>query len=165
MRIAASQGFNVKGHFNCGAVRFEIGTDVSEVFICHCSICRRFTGSSGIAVVLVDNGQFRWLSGEENISAWKKPNSEWESWFCQTCGSAVPGNNDSKRVFVPAGLIANGAGKLRVAHHIFVEPKASWDEIGDNGKQHSGAFDRRAGEGQGDGENYTEIVTYHARCP
>lgn len=142
MRIVAFQGFKVKGNCNCGAVRFEIDTAVSEVIICHCSICRRFTGSSGIAVVLVNRGPFRWLSGEENISTWKKPNSEWQSWFCQICGSAVPGLNDSKRIFVPAGSIADEAGELRVAHHIFVDSKASWDVIGDDGKQHPDAFGR-----------------------
>jgi hypothetical protein len=113
---------------------------VSQVFICHCSICRRFTGSSGIAVVLVDKNKFKWLSGEESIGTWKRPDSEWQSRFCRTCGSAVPGDNDAKKMFIPAGSITSGMGELCVAHHIFVGSKASWDVIGDNGKQHFEAF-------------------------
>ncbi len=41
------------GECNCGAVQFEIAADLSGVFVCHCSICRRSTGSNGIAVVVV----------------------------------------------------------------------------------------------------------------
>jgi hypothetical protein len=43
-------------------------------------------------------------------------------------------------MFIPAGLIAEGGDDLAVAHHIFVESKAAWDQIGDAGKQHPGAF-------------------------
>ena len=37
------------GECNCGAVQFEIDAQLSGVFVCHCSICRRSTGSNGIA--------------------------------------------------------------------------------------------------------------------
>jgi hypothetical protein len=129
-----------QGHCNCGAVSFEISTPISQVFVCHCSICRRYTGANGIAVIIVGNDAFRWLRGEDQIAMWKKPNAEWESWFCRTCGSALPGRNDPARMFVPAGLISEGGEALKVAHHIFVGSKAAWDEIGDVGKQHHEAF-------------------------
>ena len=35
---------------------------------------------------------------------------------------------------------------LRVKHHIWVDSRARWDEIGDSGTRHRGAFN--AGEGQ-----------------
>ena len=47
-----------RGECNCGAVAFEIDADISDVFVCHCSICRKFTGSNGIAVVVIDNNAF-----------------------------------------------------------------------------------------------------------
>ena len=130
------------GQCNCGAVAFEITGDISEVAICHCSICRRATGSNGIAVVVVDNRSFRWTRGEEAIATWKKPDADWQIWFCGICGSPLPGANDESRTFVPAGLIARGGESLRVAHHVWVDSKASWDVIGDSGKQHAEAFIR-----------------------
>ena len=129
-----------RGECNCGAVAFEIDAELSGVYVCHCSICRRSTGSSGIAVVIVDNGAFRWTRGKEQIATWKKPNADWETWFCRTCGSRLPGANDESRMFVPAGLISDGGDTLRVIHHIWVGSKAGWDEIGDSGKQHAEAF-------------------------
>ena len=128
------------GACNCGAVAFEIIGDLSGVFVCHCSICRRATGSNGIAVVVVDNDAFRWIRGEDYIATWKKPDADWQMWRCSTCGSPVPGINDETRMFVPAGLILDGGESLKVIHHIWVDSKAAWDEIGDSGKQHREAF-------------------------
>ena len=131
----------VKGQCNCGSVAFEIDSDISEVFICHCSICRKSTGSNGIAVVIVDNDLFRWTQGNNTIAFWEKPGAEWHTSFCRVCGSSLPGINDESRMYVPAGLITEGGESLKVAHHIWVESKAVWDEIGDSGKQHLQSFE------------------------
>ena len=45
-------------------------------------------------MVLVPNDQFRWVRGHELIATWKKPNADWQAWFCSVCGSSVPGEND-----------------------------------------------------------------------
>lgn len=129
-----------KGECNCGAVKYAIDVDPSDVFVCHCSICRRATGSNGIAVVVVPNDRFRWVSGTEHVVTWKKPNANWQMSFCNVCGSPLPGENDATRMFVPAGSIVQGGDMLRVAHHVWVGSKASWDEIGDAGVQHPEAF-------------------------
>lgn len=130
----------IAGQCNCGSVRFAIRSQPSGVYVCHCSICRRSTGSNGIAVALVSNDDFRWTGGQEYIAMWTKPDSTWETWFCKVCGSRVPGRNDSTRMFVPAGLLADAGSALRVIHHIWVGSKADWDEIGDAGKQHMEGF-------------------------
>lgn len=129
-----------QGECNCGAVAFEISAPISEVFVCHCSICRRYSGSNGIAVVVINNESFRWLRGDSQIATWKKPDADWHAWFCRVCGSALPGPNDASRMFVPAGLISTGGEALKVTQHIWVGSKAVWDEISDAGKQHQEAF-------------------------
>jgi len=130
------------GECNCGAVSFEITSEISDVIICHCSICRRATGSNGIAVLIVNNDDFRWTSGEELITSWKKPDADWLMGFCRNCGSPVPDANDESRMFVPAGSIKDGGESLTVKHHIWVDSKAAWDEIGDSGRRHPEAFQK-----------------------
>ena len=111
----------MRGECSCGAVAFEIDADPAGVIVCHCSICRRSTGSNGIAVVVIDNDAFRWTRGEEQIATWKKPGADWQTWFCRVCGSPLPGENDESRMFVPAGSIADGGVDLRVIHPIWVD--------------------------------------------
>ena len=62
----------VLGQCNCGEVAFKIYDDISDVYICHCSICRKSTGSNGIAVFVVDNESFQWMLGEEQVLTWKQ---------------------------------------------------------------------------------------------
>jgi len=136
----------VSGHCNCGSVRFEYEGKPAGVYVCHCSICRRATGANGIAVVLVPNARFRWTQGEEHIAHWSKPASQWETWFCRHCGSRVPGKNDDERMFVPAGLLPGAGLGLKVEAHIWVDSKAEWDEIGDQGNQHPEHYVRAAAQ-------------------
>ena len=129
-----------RGECNCGGVRFEIDADLAGIFVCHCSICRRSTGSNGIAVVVFPKERFQWIRGEELVATWRKPGTEWQKWFCSVCGSPVPGENDAKTMFAPAGSLTQGAEALKVIHHVWVGSKAPWDEIGDSGEQHAEGF-------------------------
>ena len=129
-----------RGECNCGAVEFEIAVPISELYICHCSICRRHSGTNGMAVVVVPNGMFRWKRGKEHITTWRKPDADWEVNFCKICGSSLPGPNDDSTTYVPAGSIVQGDEKLKVAAHIWVDSKAAWDEIGDSGQRYGEAY-------------------------
>ena len=144
-----------KGQCNCGAVQFEITVDTDEteeagnaggsgtlgtIYMCHCSICRRMTGAAGVPVLVLRNEDFRWLSGQDQIATWRKPTGDWQCWFCRCCGSPLPGQNDPARIYVPAGLLQDGADRLQVRHHIWTGSKAPWDVIGDGGQQHPEAF-------------------------
>lgn len=130
----------LSGQCNCGAVAYELSAEPWGVFVCHCSICRRATGTNGNAVLLIPNEHFRWKSGLAHITTWTKPGHDWQTWFCKVCGANVPGENDAQRMFIPAGSLDDDRN-LRVLDHIWVDSKASWDEIGDAGQQHAGAFD------------------------
>jgi len=130
----------INGECNCGAVSFEISSPVEDVFICHCSICRRNTGGLGIAVTIVPTESLKWITGKTKINSWSKPNHDWQTCFCNICGSPVPGKNDDNNLYVPVSLLNNGMEQLMVKHHIFVGSKANWEEIGDAGIQHIGAY-------------------------
>ncbi|WP_326540361.1 GFA family protein [Pseudorhodoferax sp.] len=125
-----------QGSCSCGAVRFEVDGALSDVYLCHCSICRRSTGANGIAVLVVANERFRWTQGEDQIARWSKPVGDWHTQFCRVCGAKLPGENDAARMFIPAGSLLDGTEALRVVHHLFVGSKAAWDLIGDTGQQH-----------------------------
>jgi hypothetical protein len=130
----------LRGECNCGGIAFEADGPVRGIFCCHCSICRTYTGANGIAVALVDREAFRWRRGGDKVGMWQKPGADWQAWFCPTCGSPVPGPNDARTMFIPAGLVREGGDDLRVAAHIWVGSKAAWDEIGDSAEQYPEAY-------------------------
>ncbi|ESP93975.1 GFA family protein [Pseudoalteromonas luteoviolacea] len=127
-----------KGSCNCNAVQFEVRSPIEHIYICHCSICRKAGGGNGVSVAVVNNNDFVWLCGQEFIKTWHKPNHDWLCRFCTECGSNLPGKNDEQRMYVPVGLISNtDLENAKVAHHLWVSCKASWEHIGGEGKQHA----------------------------
>jgi hypothetical protein len=130
-----------KGSCNCGAVQYEIDHVIDYLYACHCSICRKWSGAQGVVVALVPNSTFRWVQGQDSLAHWSKPDADWASCFCNTCGSAMPGPNDAGTMFIPAGSLTEGADGLQISDHIFIGSKADWDQIGDNGRQHLDAYE------------------------
>lgn len=95
----------MRGHCLCTQIQFEVaGTDF-KLYQCHCSLCRRQSGSSANAATIAAERNFRWLQGQELISSWVKP-SGFRADFCSVCGSPVPNPlRGLPWVWVPTGLL------------------------------------------------------------
>ena len=117
----------------CGEVQFEIEGETPHLYQCHCSLCRKQSGSSANAATIVHESNFSWKSGLGKISYFKK-DTGFTSNFCSTCGSPVPNQlRDTDKYWIPAGLFENEGGQEVVAH-ICTQSKASWEEISTSGK-------------------------------
>lgn len=128
----------IKGSCFCEQIKFEITGAIPNIYQCHCSECRKTTGSSANAGFFVSKDQYSWLSSKDNITEFTKE-SGYQVNFCRSCGSPVPNPTSikPKMMWIPAGLLDNPPD-LKVANHLFVDSKASWDEIAGSGKQHAG---------------------------
>ena len=135
----------ITGSCLCGGVKFSIAGEPGPIGQCHCSKCRKVSGTNGNSVFHAARDNFQWTGGEQLIATYHVPDGNgWHSSFCKTCGSPLP--IDGKEVgifFVPAGLLDDDHGTRGYAVHIFVESKAPWDEISDNAPQFSGGFDSK----------------------
>lgn len=124
----------IRGSCLCGAVRFEYARAVTGVGMCHCSLCRKVSGTAGNAILVVPATDFRWTAGEDLQRTYRKP-SGWQTTFCATCGSPLPQTlRGAAAYWVPAGLLDDDPG-VGVGGHIWVGSKASWDEIADGAPQ------------------------------
>jgi hypothetical protein len=119
----------------CGEIRFEITGEIPNLYQCHCSLCRKVTGTSANAATFINQENFNWLSGKDNIRSFIKETG-FRSDFCSTCGSPAPNKlRGTSKYWVPAGLLEETEG-LEVVEHIYTNSKAQWDLIGDHGTQH-----------------------------
>ncbi|MDX1560806.1 MAG: GFA family protein [Marinobacter sp.] len=116
----------MKGECLCGGVKFRIKGSIPNLYQCHCSLCRKVTGSSANAATFVKQEDFRWLSGQEKISSFQKPTG-YRSDFCSVCGSPVPNQlRGMELVWVPAGLMEESF-KAAVNVHLHMGSAASWE--------------------------------------
>ncbi len=119
----------------CGGVRFEIARAVGPFELCHCSRCRKASGSAFSALVGVRAADFRLVQGAELIERYDAPLREapppYRTCFCRRCGSPVPEPPPDAAWFeIPAGLLDGDPGR-RPERHIYVEHRAPWFEIAD----------------------------------
>lgn len=95
----------MKGSCLCGAVAFEVSVSPSLFYRCHCSLCRKQSGTGYNLATLVKASDFFWLKGEKGISSWQKPTG-YRTDFCSSCGSTVPNLlRDMPYVWLPVGLL------------------------------------------------------------
>lgn len=123
------------GRCLCGAVEFEIEGNVSQMEACHCSRCRKTSGSAFSSALLCGTKSFRWIKGEDEITSFRLP-SGFAHHFCSVCGSPTPSLEpiEGKVVPIPAGSLESDPG-TRIQWHAFVGSKAAWDEILDDAEQ------------------------------
>ena len=120
----------VHGSCLCGAVGWQADGPFELMHHCHCSMCRKFHGSSFATLVGAPLDDFRWLQGEDDIGSYAS-SAELTRPFCSRCGSPVPGDGGEGRTFMPAGCLDDDPGERPVAH-IFAASKAPWHEISDD---------------------------------
>lgn len=124
----------MRGKCLCGAIEFELSGDVPNLYQCHCSLCRKVTGSAANAAFRIGTDQFAWLSGSEQIREFVTE-SGFKSHFCASCGSPVPNlTSNNSAYWIPVGLLEESS-ELELVAHLYVESKAAWDVIADVGEQ------------------------------
>lgn len=70
------------GSCHCGAVRFEITTDLTQAIACNCSICSK----KGALHHRVSPQQFKLLAGEDALALYQFGTKTAKHWFCKHCG-------------------------------------------------------------------------------
>ena len=134
----------ITGSCLCGGVRFEVDLPFIRAGHCHCSRCRKHSGTSVCTQGRVWRNQFRLLHGAELIRNFKTAGHASKA-FCSVCGSSLFGGDwpDGAQVSIRLGAIDGDPG-IRPQFHTFVDSKAPWDEITDDLPQYPEAWSKDA---------------------
>lgn len=117
----------LRGACLCGAVTYEVEAPFLRFAHCHCSRCRRATGSAHASNLYAAPERFRWTSGEALVRRYDLPSARsFATTFCTTCGAPLPHHTRSGReVVVPAGSLDEDPG-LKPRAHIFFGSRSGW---------------------------------------
>ncbi|SEC77326.1 GFA family protein [Rhodobacter sp. 24-YEA-8] len=111
------------GQCLCGAVRLTISSPPSELSVCHCGMCRRWTGSAFVTIDVAPHNLH--IEGAGHVRAYAS--SDWASRsFCDTCGTTLwyrlkdaPGHDD---YYIAAGLL-DDLTDIRLTREIYIDAK------------------------------------------
>ena len=117
----------VSGSCLCGKVTYRVTGNMKIFQYCHCSRCRKFTGSAFASNLLVSPDQFRWSTGEDLVGRYEQPDAKhFATSFCKNCGSSLPWLAKSGRsVVVPAGTL-DGNPQIKPFQNIYCASRAVW---------------------------------------
>jgi hypothetical protein len=117
----------------CGGVRFRVTGRFRRANHCHCSRCRKHSGTFGLTQGRVPRGSFELLAGEHLLHVYR-PAGGMVKVFCSECGSSVFGGTwpDGPEVSIRFGALDGDPG-IRPQYHSHVASKAAWDEVCDDG--------------------------------
>ena len=63
----------------CGAVKYEVAGEAKRFYHCHCSRCRKATGTGHASNLFLQPATLTWLVGQEHVRAFKVPEAAvWE---------------------------------------------------------------------------------------
>jgi hypothetical protein len=118
----------ISGQCLCGTVQYEIMPPYLDFVFCHCERCQKATGSIHSANIFLDPKQFKWVTGEKEVTLFLHPTADnYPRAFCKKCGSSVPRfARDGVRFMIPAGGLNEDPG-ITPTKNIFWSLKQPWD--------------------------------------
>ena len=119
----------MKGSCLCGRVEFTIDPPFKVFQYCHCSRCRKVTGSAHASNIFVPINQFEWQKGSEHVGRFEPEGTKYfATSFCNRCGSSLPWEAKAgNTVIVPAGSLDDDP-EMKPQQNIFWESRACWYE-------------------------------------
>jgi hypothetical protein len=122
----------VHGSCLCGAVAYEVRLPLAEFVHCHCSRCRKATGSACSANAYVPPEAFRWTRGAEVVKRFDLPQARsFATAFCSRCGAPLPhATRSGREIIIPAGSFDDNPG-VKPSIHLHWGSRAGWTTIDD----------------------------------
>lgn len=118
-------GEHLTGHCLCGAVSFALPVESAPVGVCHCGMCRRWTGGPMMAISHAYAIEF---AGKEHIATYASSDVV-ERAFCKLCGSALYTRmRGQDQYFLAAGAI-DQQDALTLQEEIFIDCKPGYYEF------------------------------------
>ena len=115
----------------CGSVRYELSTELGDFGYCHCTSCRKASGSAHAANSPVDRSAFVLISGADTLREFESSPGKFRA-FCSRCGSPIYAYLATSRdvLRIRLGSLDSSFAKQPKAH-TFVSDKATWEPIDD----------------------------------
>jgi len=116
----------------CGDIQIKVNGNISDIIHCHCSLCRKNSGTAYATNGFINTADFEITSGVTKLTSFSfKPGRNRH--FCSQCGSPVYSTNEDEptRLRIRLGIFDSEISERPISHN-FVSSKASWEDLDAN---------------------------------
>ena len=123
-----------KGSCLCGNIQLQASTMKTNLGVCHCGMCRKWSAGPFLAV---DCGTDLKIEGEEYLEVYSS--SDWaERGFCKVCGTHLFYRLKENKQHIVSSEIFNEK-ELHFDHQIFIDDKPGYYDFSNDTKNMTGA--------------------------
>lgn len=118
-----------KGSCLCGAVNVEVHGAIRDIIHCHCSLCRKNSGTAYATNGFINTKEFKVNDPDNKLTYYEfKPGKKRH--FCSVCASPIYSSNAEKPELLRLrlGLLDSDIDERPMSHN-FVDSKANWDDL------------------------------------
>lgn len=111
----------------CGALQYEATGNPTRFYHCHCSRCRKASGTGHATNLFLADAKLVFTQGESLLKSYKIPEAErFTRQFCSECGSSVARYvKEMNGVIIPAGSLGSEP-PIKPQARIFWDSRAEW---------------------------------------
>ena len=115
-----------QGKCLCGSIQYSISMQPYDCCYCHCSVCRKLTGSDKGVYGTVAKHSLVWETGQALIKEYKQ-SQQTTRMFCSTCGSYLASTHTltPDLIYLSLGCLESDDIK-QINYQQFTASKASW---------------------------------------
>jgi hypothetical protein len=120
-----------KGSCLCGNVNYELSEELGDFGYCHCTSCRKASGTAHAANAPISRSHFHLQSGGDSLREYESSPGKFRA-FCSRCGSPIYAYlcASPNMLRIRLGSLDTPFTKQPKAH-TFVSDKAPWEPITD----------------------------------
>ena len=118
----------LKGGCHCGSVQWEFELPIKTSVQCHCSMCRKLSGSDYSSYVVVPKENFFLMKGKKVATNYRATDISYKN-FCSKCGSPthlVNGKHFPDDIVIPLGLVEGFTEELKPKVQVYTSEKVNW---------------------------------------
>ncbi len=122
---------DLSGECLCGSVQYRVADEFEYALNCHCSQCRRATGSAFKPLAGIERSKLTLAEGQDNLLIHGDEAAAHDV-RCGRCGSLLYSVvREGAYIHVAMGTLTTEPG-IRPSMHIFASSKAEWHHITDD---------------------------------
>lgn len=124
----------IKGHCQCGALRYQIAEAPSMIYACHCTNCQRIAGSAFSVPATIREESLEFTSGTPQRVTWRSDaGNERYGFFCGDCGCRIlHGQLPSNGIASVRASTFEDPSWIVAAGHIWTRSAQPWIRFGDD---------------------------------
>lgn len=118
-----------RGSCLCGAVTLEVQGSIESIIHCHCSRCRKSTGSAYATNGFIEKSALVIKTGASDLRSFESAPGKLRH-FCQRCATPIYSSNaqDPLRLRIRLGVLDDDILERPMSHN-FVSSKANWEDL------------------------------------